>query len=258
MTDADDLMAVASELLAGAGEITRAHFGRTETEFKGDGSEVTEADRAAEAYLRAALQDRFPDDGILGEEDEELPSRSGRRWILDPIDGTRSFASGVPLYGILIALEAEGDILLGGCHFPELGDTLLAAPGAGAWWNGTAARVSSCDRLADARLVTSGAEYWRDRADAPLRAGFARLVRETRFARTWGDAFGYALVATGRAEILADPIAGALWDLAPMRPILKEAGGRFTTFAGEEPYPWGTALASNGALHGAATDCLLV
>lgn len=255
MTDADALLAFASETLVGAGRITRAHFGRTETEWKGDGSEVTAADRAAEAWIRATLRERFPEDGIVGEEEEDVPGRSGRRWIVDPVDGTRSFACGVPLYGVLLALEAEGGVVLGGCHFPELGDTLLAAPGAGAWWNGRPARVSACDRLREARLVTSGAEYWRDRADDGLRAGFARLVETTRFARTWGDCFGYALVATGRAELLADPIAGAIWDLAPMIPILAEAGGRFTTFGGEPPRPWQTALASNGLLHAAAMRC---
>lgn len=256
MNDADALMAFAVEVVERAGEIARAHFGRTETEFKGDGSEVTEADRAIERFLRDALADRYPEDGIVGEEGEDVPSRSGRRWIVDPIDGTRSFASGVPLYGTLLALEVNGTSELGCCHLPQLGDTVVAARGAGAWWNGRRARVSDCDDLGAARLVTAGWEYWRDRASPELRAGWERLAGATRFARTWGDCFGYLLVATGRAEILADPISGARWDFAPMLPIVEEAGGRFTTFDGGAVTPWSTALATNGRLHTAASRCL--
>jgi histidinol phosphatase-like enzyme (inositol monophosphatase family) len=257
MMQGDNLMDFAADLLVRAGEIPRAHFRRTETEFKGDGTEVTEADRATERWIRQALQERFPDDGILGEEAGERASRSGRRWIVDPIDGTRSFCSGVPLYGMLLALEVEGTTTLGCCHFPELEETIVAARGAGAWWNGRRARVSACDDLGAARLVSAGWEYWRDRGTEPMRRGAVRLADAVRFARTWGDCFGYALVATGRAEILADPISGALWDLAPMLPILEEAGGRFTTFRGEPVTAWSTALASNGRLHEAAARLLL-
>jgi histidinol-phosphatase len=256
MRDRDDLMAFAARAAQEAGRITLEHFGRAAVEFKGDGSEVTAADRASEAHLRALLAEAYPEDGIVGEEGEDVPSRSGRRWIVDPIDGTRSFSCGVPLYAVLVALEEDGVPVLGCCHLPVLGETLVAATGAGAWLNGAPARVSACDDLASARLVTSGFEYWRDRSNDADRAGFDRLVRATRFARTWGDGYGYFLVATGRADVLADPISGSYWDYAPMNVILTEAGGRFTQFDGGPVGAWTQALATNGALHGPAARVL--
>lgn len=249
MHDRDNLLDFAVRAAEGAGRITLEHFGRAAVEFKSDGSEITAADHAAEAHLRALLRDAFPEDGVVGEEGEETPSRSGRRWIVDPIDGTRSFGSGVPLYGVLLTLEEGGAPVLGCCHMPALGETLVAADGAGAWLNGARASVSECDDLSRARLLTSGWEYWRDRSTDAGREGWDRLVRRTRFARTWGDCYGYLLVATGRAEILADPIAGAYWDYAPMIPIFHEAGGRLTTWTGDPLSAWSTVLASNGRLH---------
>ncbi|MDB4949991.1 MAG: Histidinol-phosphatase [Gemmatimonadetes bacterium] len=257
MTDRDNLMEFATRAARAAGEITLRHFGRAAVRFKGDGSEVTAADLAAEEYLRTAIAEAFPEDGLVGEEGEDVPSRSGRRWIVDPIDGTRSFSCGVPLYCVLIALEEQGTPVLGCAHFPVLAETLVAADGAGAWVNGVAARVSECDDLASARLVTSGFEYWRDRSNDADRAGFERLVKATRFARTWGDGYGYFLVATGRMDLLADPIAGSYWDWAPMDVILRESGGRFTQFDGSPVGAWTQALATNGRLHDAAARVLL-
>lgn len=256
MRDSDDRMDFAARLAVRAGEITLAHFGSAAVELKGDGSEVTAADRAAEEFIRAALMEAFPDDGVMGEEGEDVPSKSGRRWIVDPIDGTRSFSCGVPLYAVLLALEDEGVPTLGCCHLPALGETLVAARGAGAWHNGRRAGVSECDDLAAARLLTSGFEYWRDRSTDQHRAGFDRLVKGTRFARTWGDGYGYFLVAVGRMDLLADPICGSYWDYAPMLPIFEEAGGRLTTFDGAPLSPWSTVLASNGRLHEAARKVL--
>jgi histidinol-phosphatase len=238
-----------------AGEITLEHFGRVAVELKGDGSEVTAADRAAEEWIRGALKEAFPDDGVLGEEADETPSRSGRRWIVDPIDGTRSFSVGIPLYGVLLGLEDAGRPLLGVCHFPALGQTIVAAQGAGAWFNGQAARVSDCDDLGAARVVTSGLEYWRDWSTPAGLSGMETLIRSCRYARTWGDCYGYILVATGRADVLADPAVGAAWDYLPILPILTEAGGRYTTLAGEQVKPWTTALASNSRLHDAVLGC---
>jgi histidinol-phosphatase len=257
VNDRDDLMDFAVRTAQAAGKVTLEHFGRAAVRFKGDGSEVTAADIAAEEHLRAAIAGAFPDDGVMGEEGEDVPSRSGRRWIVDPIDGTRSFSSGVPLYCVLMALEENGTPVLGCAHFPVLGETLVAATGAGAWINGQRARVSECDDLAAARLVTSGFEYWRDRSNDADRAGFDRLVKATRFARTWGDGYGYFLVATGRMDLLADPIAGSYWDYAPMDVILTEAGGRFTQFDGTPVGAWTSALASNAHLHAAAARVLL-
>jgi histidinol-phosphatase len=252
-SDLDNLLDFVVDIAEHAGEITLGMFGRTAVEFKGDGSEVTAADHAAEEYLRNAIAEKYPEDGIVGEEGGDVPTRTDRRWILDPIDGTRSFGAGVPLFGVLVALEENGEMVLGCCRFPALGDTLVAGIGGGAWFNGARARVSACDDLTQARLVTSGLEYWRDWAPAEGREGWSRLVDATRFTRTWGDSYGYALVATGRAEIMADPACGALWDYAPMVPILRESGGRYTTLAGSAIGAWTTALASNGRLHDRAS-----
>jgi histidinol phosphatase-like enzyme (inositol monophosphatase family) len=253
MRDRDNLMEFAVRLAGNAGSVTLDHFGSAAVEFKGDGSEVTAADRAAEEFVRKSLAESFPEDGIMGEEGEDVPSRSGRRWIVDPIDGTRSFSCGVPLYAVLIALEEEGRPTLGCCHFPALGETLVAARGAGAWHNGRPAQMSAVDDLASARVVTSGLEYWRDRSNDADRAGFDRLVRATRFCRTWGDAYGYFLVAVGRVEVYADPICGSYWDYAPMLPIFEEAGGRLTTFTGAPLSPWSSAIAASPRLHEAAS-----
>lgn len=252
--DLDGLMDFAVRTVEGAGEITLRHFGRTSVEFKQDGSELTEADRAAEAFVRRSIAEHFPEHGIFGEEEEESLGAGEYRWIVDPIDGTRAFAAGVPIFGVLLALEARGVPLLGCIHLPAFGESLVAASGAGCWWNGRPARVSACAELREARVVTSGLEYWRDWATPTGRAGFDRLVGATRYARTWGDCFGYALVATGRAEIMADPACGAYWDYAPMLPILAEAGGLLTTFSGKPIRAWTSALASNRILHEAASE----
>ena len=255
MEDLDSLMDFAVRTARDAGDVTLRHFGSAAVQFKGDGSELTAADLAAEAYIRAALAEAFPDDGVMGEEEAERPSRSGRRWIIDPIDGTRSFASGVPLYCVLLSLEAEGRPVVGCAHFPAIGQTLVGGVGAGAWVNGQRVRVSECDDLASARLVTSGLEYWRD---APAHAaGFDRLVRATRTARTWGDGFGYYLVATGRAEIFCDPICGRLWDYAPFVVIMPEAGGRLSQFDGAPIAAQTTALATNALLHDRSAAVIL-
>ncbi|HET7322631.1 MAG TPA: inositol monophosphatase family protein, partial [Longimicrobiaceae bacterium] len=209
-----------------AGELTLRWFQKgPAVELKADASPVTEADRAAEQRLRERIRARYPDDGILGEEGGEEPGRSGRRWVLDPIDGTRSFIHGVPLYGVMVALEAGGEPVLGVLHFPALGDTVAAARGLGCRWNGRPARVSATARLADALVLTSG--------DLPATRvpGLQRLSESAGSFRTWGDCYGYALVATGRAEAMLDPEL-KVWDAAAVRPVIEEAGGVFTDWSG--------------------------
>lgn len=256
MNDLDTLMEFAVRTAGTAGALTLDHFGRAAVRWKADGSDLTDADTAAEAHVRAAIADAFPADGIVGEEGEETPGRSGRRWIVDPIDGTRSFGAGVPLYAVLLALEVEGAPVLGCAHFPAMGRTLVAARGAGAWIDGEPARVSACDVLAEARVVTSGLEYWRDMTGDEGRGRFDALVRATRWTRTWGDAFGYLMVATGRAELFCDPSVGAYWDYAPFTVIMDEAGGRLTRFDGSPPRAGAEGLAGNGGLHEAARALL--
>ena len=257
MDDLDGLMDFATRAATAAGAITLRHFGSVTAELKPDGTEVTAADLEAEAYLRDAIREAHPADGIMGEEGSLAESRSGRRWIIDPIDGTRSFASGVPLYGVLLTLEVDGAPLLGCCHLPALGTTLVAATGAGAWVDGRRAQVSECAELAEARVLTSGLEYWRDHADDAGRAGFDRLVRATRFTRTWGDAYAYYLVAIGRAELLCEPISGKRWDYGPMLVILPEAGARISQIDGSPLADGGTVLTGNPTLYAAAQSVLV-
>jgi histidinol-phosphatase len=238
-----------------AGDIAMKHFGFTAVEFKKDGTELTAADTAAETFLRAEVAANFPDHAILGEEGGATERPSRYRWVIDPIDGTRSFASGVPLFGMLLSLEEDGVPVVGCCHFPATGETLIAATGAGCWLGDRRVSVSACDRLADARVVTSGLEYWRDWATPEGRAGFDRLVSGCRIARTWGDCFGHALVATGRAEIFADPACGKRWDYSAIIPIISEAGGKLSTLGNLPIRDRSTGLTTNGLLHSTAVAC---
>jgi histidinol-phosphatase len=145
----EELLQVAQELARNAGSITLEHFGRVlSSRTKGDGTPVTEADVAAETYLREEILRRYPEHGILGEEFGETNPEASVRWILDPIDGTRSFMRGIPLYGVLLGIEVEGVPSVGVVHFPALGETVAAALGEGCYWNGRPARVSAVSDLA--------------------------------------------------------------------------------------------------------------
>lgn len=237
-----------------AGDVTLEYFGseRIGLETKADGSEVTRADREAERLLLERIRATFPDDGILGEETGETAGKSGRRWILDPVDGTKSFAHGVPIYGTLVALEANGEAVLGVVHLPALRETCFGARGEGAWWARVVdgeeatspARVSAVDRLDRALLCTTSLRGF-DRKGC---AGFYERLR-TRVAseRGWGDCYGHMLVATGRAEIMIDPVM-SIWDCAALQPIVEEAGGRFTDLAGAPTHRGGSAISTNLAL----------
>jgi histidinol-phosphatase len=234
-----------------AGRITLRWFqGGPQVDHKEDRSPVTTADREAEATVRRLLATRFPDDGIVGEEEGEVVGRSGRRWIIDPIDGTRSFIHGVPLYGVMVALESDGDPVVGVLHFPALNETIAAARGMGCRWNGRPCRVSEVDRLDRALVVTSGDARPEVPPDAELAArleGLGRLGSLADTYRTWGDCYGYALVATGRAEAMLDPILH-LWDAAAIRPVIEEAGGVFTDWSGTPSHASGHAVGTNRRL----------
>jgi len=241
----NQLLEFAVALARGAGDITLKYFRKQpETTTKADGSYVTVADREAEAYLRRQIAERFPDDGVLGEEEGEHKGRSGRRWIVDPIDGTFAFVHGVPLYGVLIALEIDGEAAVGVVNIPALHELVGAATGLGCFLNGSPARVSSKDSLADGLLLSTN-------FNECARHGFGRaaelLQARARSSRTWGDCYGYVLVATGRAEVMLDPIMN-LWDCAPLLPIMEEAGGTFTDWQGERTINGGNSIATNGLL----------
>jgi histidinol-phosphatase len=227
-----------------------------EVEAKADGSPVTVADRNAERIARELIAARFPADGILGEEQGETGAGAARQWVLDPIDGTRTFVRGVPFFGFLLGLVVAGDPVLGVAYFPALGETLAAARGCGCWWNGNRAKVSSVARLDEALVAITDVEN----AERLGRgAAWDRLRRRAGLARTWGDCYGYALVATGRAEVMLDPVL-APWDILPFVPILAEAGGVLTSWPASGPMepaavggasvPAGSAVATNLALDG--------
>lgn len=238
------LLDAALELARVAGAKALEHFGGPlEVEAKADGSPVTIADRGAERVARDWLERRFPDDGIVGEELGETRPDARRRWILDPIDGTQSFVRGVPLWGTLVAV-AEGErVLAGAASFPATREWIAAAPGQGCWWNDARARVSATASLDRATvLVTDG---WGD--DAAMTAGWQRLGRRAARARTWGDAFGYLLVATGRAEAMLD-LRMNVWDAAWLEPVIAEAGGVLTDWHGRPGAFGGNTVATNAAL----------
>jgi histidinol-phosphatase len=235
-----------------AGRITLRWFqAGADIDLKDDGSPVTVADREAEHAIRTLLGARFPDDGFVGEEHGVVAGGSGRRWIVDPIDGTRSFIHGVPLYGVMVALEEDGRPVLGVLHFPALNETVAAAKGAGCRWNGRPCRVSQQDRLDRALVVTSGDATSLiqpgDHALASRIDDLHRLAGRAATFRTWGDCYGYALVATGRAEAMLDPVLN-VWDAAAIRPVIEEAGGVFSDWSGSPSHEAGHAVGTNARL----------
>jgi len=240
-----ELLEFAVNIARGAGELTLHYFRRSpETQTKTDGSFVTIADRKAEGFLRARIAEMFPDDGIVGEEEGETAGTSGRRWIVDPIDGTFAFVHGVPFYGVLIGLEIEGQLSLGVVNMPALGDVVSAASGVGCFLNGQPTRVSTTQKLADALLLVTDAPACTRFGFGPA---FESLQQQAKTVRTWGDCYGYVLVATGRADVMLDPVMN-LWDCAALLPIMEEAGGTFTDWKGEKTANGGNSIATNGVL----------
>jgi len=236
-----------------AGEITRRYFRKEfETRLKGKNNFVTQADLEAEKFLRAEINSAFPSDAVIGEEGGETAGASGRRWIIDPVDGTYSFVHGVPFYGVLLGLEIEGEPRVGVVNMPALGEVVYAAKGLGCFWNGEPARVSQTSTLSDALLLATD-------FGACGRPGFGRatdeLQRRASARRTWGDCYGYVLVATGRADVMLDPLMN-VWDCAALLPVVEEAGGTFTDWRGRRSITSGNALATNGLLFREVMDVI--
>jgi len=234
--DLDFAVAIARE----AGALTLELFRRTDVavEGKDDGTPVTAADRGAERLLRERIAATHPDDAVVGEEEVDTGGTSGRTWILDPIDGTQSFVHGVPLYANLVALEDEHGPAVGVINIPALDECVWAGRGLGCFVNDQPTRVSDRSELRGACIVTSGVDYW------PSAAALDEFVGRGAVIRTWGDAYGYVLVATGRAHAMVDPIVNR-WDVAPMLTIFPEAGGVFTDLSGVTTAEGGDALATN-------------
>ncbi len=240
-----------------AGERTLSRFQTTKlgTESKRDGTPVTLADRDAEKFLRERIAEEFPDDGVLGEEFGEKAGTSGIRWILDPIDGTKAYICGVPLYGTLIAVEVNGITTIGVIELPALSERVYACLGQGALWQRgdktpEVAKVSATRDLSEAVFCYTDAALFKKHS----REGFLeRIKNSTKLCRGWNDCYSYALLATGRCDVVADPVM-ELWDVAALAPIIREAGGKLTDFAGRNELAR-ECIASNGLLHEAAIKC---
>jgi histidinol-phosphatase len=244
----DRALAVAVEAARAAGEIALKYYrGGFDVTIKADATPVTQADRGAEQAIREVLGRAFPDHGFLGEELGAVGDQR-RRWIIDPIDGTKNFIRRVPVWATLIALEDEGEITVGVIHNPVTGELLSARRGGGTWSGGERVRVSTISELAPATLLHAGLRLLRE---AGHWDGLVRLVDATERQRGFGDYLGYTMVAEGKAEIYVETDLKA-WDLAPCKIIVEEAGGRFTDFSGTPTIHSGSAFATNGLLHDGA------
>ena len=252
--------AFALEAAAAAAAVTLEYFRSPSlgVEHKGDGSPVTAADKAAERLLRERIAERFPGDGVLGEEFDDTESKTGWRWIIDPIDGTFSFIKGVPLYTTLLAAErlsdagepVPGGVEIGVIAAPALDEVVYAARGHGAWRRVGAAdpvraRVSSVASLAEATVCTTSLDYY---TTPESRAVFDRVERACAHTRGWSDAYAATLLATGRCDAMVEPFMNP-WDSAPMEPIIAEAGGKLTDWRGLETVHGPDLLVTNGAMH---------
>ena len=217
---------------------------------RSDGSVVTKADIAAEEKMRALILKRYPNDSIVGEELGNLVGSTSDVWYLDPIDGTQSFVCGVPLFSTMIGMQREGEVVLGALHFPALCETLHAYKGGGAFWKSryhsefVSAKVSNTSSVEQAIFCTSGADYFKK---ANLSHKFQRLVDACSRERTWGDSYGHLLVATGRVDIMVDPLMYD-WDCVPLKIIIEEAGGCFGDLQGNRTAKGKSALSANPVL----------
>jgi histidinol-phosphatase len=247
-------LAVAAARAAGNETLRWFRQASLDVERKGDGSPVTAADRAAESLLREEISAAFPDDAILGEEFGDKPGTSPYRWVLDPIDGTKSFISGVPLYTTLVAVLKGDEPVLGVIYAPATHEIVFAAAGQQTWYANDAsepipARVSAIERLAEATFVTTELKTFDRVGKGGARRVFEQLEKACRLARTWGDAYGYLLVATGRVDVMIDPMVN-LWDAAALQPVIEGAGGHYSDWQGRPSVHTGNAVATNPHLAG--------
>jgi histidinol-phosphatase len=251
-------LALALELADAADAVTMRRFGAVDlaVETKPDLTPVSDADRAVEAAVRERLGGDRPGDAVLGEEYGETGS-SSRRWIVDPVDGTKNFVRGAPVWGTLLALQSDGEVVLGVVSAPALGRRWWAARGSGAWTSYAGAapvqcRVSKVAALHDAFLAHSSLGGWEERGSLD---GFLDLTRAVWRTRGFGDFWSHVLVAEGAVDVSCEPEV-SLWDLAALQPIVEEAGGRFTDLSGVRGPGGGSVVCSNGLLHDDALGLL--
>ena len=241
------------ELAEKSGAFIRPFFGSPglAVETKADESPVTAADRGAEELLRDLITRKFPTHGVIGEELGNVRTDAEFVWVLDPIDGTKAFVSACPLFGTLIALLHRGDPVLGAIHLPVLGQ-LMIGDGTTTTLNGETVRLRACPRLEDATLLTSDPFNPAKYQDG---AAFDAVARRTRLVRTWGDCYGYLLLAGGWADVMCDPVMNP-WDLAALVPVVRGAGGVITDWQGRDPMRGTSIVAAGPELHGSVIAAL--
>ena len=241
-----ELRGFMEKLAAASGEVIRPYFAAADldVELKGDRSPVTRADREAEAVMRELIAKHYPQHGIVGEEFGTENEGAEFVWVLDPIDGTISFASGCPLFGTLIGLLRDGEPVLGAIHQPILGQ-LCIGDNTGTALNGRIVRLRPCERLDDAFLLATDLRNIEKHQNL---GRFEVLRQRTRLFRTWGDCYGYLLLAGGGGDVMLDPIMNP-WDLLPLIPVIRGAGGVITTWTGEDATDGASCVAANETLH---------
>lgn len=246
MMELQALLNFTTEMAYRAGRITLGYFNvGVRPDYKADDTPVTAADRASEQFIRGEIEKKYPGHAILGEEFGETAGEGATfRWIIDPIDGTKSFLRGVPLYGVLIGLEIEGRIRVGAAYFPGTDEMLCAADGLGCWWNGRRAHVSEIANIEKAYVCFTNV---RNMGKYGRTAAWERINAAAYATRGWSDAYGYLAVATGRAEVMLDPIL-SIWDCGPFPVIFREAGGFFGSWDGREGHTYKEGLACNAAI----------
>ncbi len=225
----EEILDFACKTAKAAGECTLKYFKKNvEIISKSDNSPVTIADREAELLMRKMIQEKFPDHGILGEEFERHNKDAEVQWILDPIDGTVGFIHGIPLYTNLIGITVKNEPVIGVINAPCLNEMVYAAKGKGAFLNGNKTTVRKTTELKNASLMTSDVQYFNEYG---YKNSFEELLKKVKTHRTWGDAYGHLMVASGRADVMLDPVLN-IWDAAALLPVINEAGGSFTDLTG--------------------------
>jgi len=240
--DLNKIRKKAVEIARTGGNSTLGHFNkRIDITFKEDNSPVTIADQNAEEIIRAEINKHFPGHGIIGEEFGVENENSTVVWVIDPIDGTQSFIHGFPTFTTLIGVLVDGIPQVGVIYAPALNEMVSASVGGGCFLNGERVNVRKCRDLNHATLLTTDVTHiYKHKFDKP----FKELLNSVRIHRTWGDAYGHLMVATGRADIMFDPIL-KVWDAAALLPVVTEAGGSYTDVNGNETIETGNAISTN-------------
>ena len=240
----DEYILFSKMLASASGEVIKKYF-RSEINIgmKEDQTPITIADREAEIVMRKLIRKQYPHHGIMGEEFDIVNPDEEFQWVLDPIDGTKNFVAGTSLFGTLISLLRGGKPILGVINNPISGD-FLVGDGFHTWLNDRLVRVRHCTAIEDAVLLTTS--HWSiwNHQKGPA---FEALSRRVRMYRTWGDCYGYLMMATGRADLMVDPLM-EVWDAAALLPILEEAGGTFTDWQGRRTIHSGEGVATYGCL----------